>query len=752
MTLSEGVNTLAGRLETFQTAHHLSKRRASSTKKKTPATVSWPHTTPTPEELALAGFYYKPSAANTDNVQCFICQSQLDGWEPGDNPAFEHLTHAPDCGWAINTCIRLRNGDPNRVEDDPLSEKMMEARRATFMDNWPHEDKKGWKCKIQKMVEAGWCYDPSPEYDDGVTCCYCNLSLDGWEPKDNPMDEHRRRAEDCYFFTLVESYAATRKSAPKKKGRQSRTSKASRLSTQSDLTAFSEAPSLMSLGDAPAEADDSVLTTATTATTTSIAGKGRKGRPKAAAKGTRKNTRTKKAAMASESVVVDDSMAPPVADLEVEDEAPPPPKRQTRGKAKQSDALQSDNRSVLESSSPPRKATRTRNTKAKTKARLSEDESQLQSELVDTVTKVSDHASEQGTPKARRGTKRTSDGMVKVDSSVVMLEDPEPIQEAAPKAKRGRKATKRVEEAPQPRSSEVVESSEVVPEPKAKAAPKARKGRKVNNKKEEPVEELVTVEPSLDDFPLPPSSIRRDASPLRSTVPPSSIRGDITPHQSTPKPPSDEPSPAQPSPTPIRSARGVAQQSPATVMRPRPAPPTKESTPSASPQSSDVENQPPSSRPASSRPPLSARHANFIRVASTTPNVSPSKRGQSNTITGGLVSSMPWQAVELEKIFLASPSSAALQRQLFDTGSNSSTEAVLDKENFPQGLSVAEVVKKVKEGLTSPEKKMSVEEWIFFNAKRGEEKLRSECERLVGAFETEGGKALLALEGIESVQ
>ena len=102
-------------------------------------------------QLVLAGFYYKPSATSIDNVQCFICQSQLDGWESGDNPAFEHLTHAPECGWAINACIRLRNGDPNRVEDDPLSEKMMEARRATFMNNWPHEDKRGWKCKIQKV-------------------------------------------------------------------------------------------------------------------------------------------------------------------------------------------------------------------------------------------------------------------------------------------------------------------------------------------------------------------------------------------------------------------------------------------------------------------------------------------------------------------------------------------------------------------------------------------------------------------------
>lgn len=37
-----------------------------------------------------------------------------------------------------------------------------------------------------QMVEAGWCFDPSPEYEDGVACFYCMLSLDGWEPKDDP--------------------------------------------------------------------------------------------------------------------------------------------------------------------------------------------------------------------------------------------------------------------------------------------------------------------------------------------------------------------------------------------------------------------------------------------------------------------------------------------------------------------------------------------------------------------------------------
>jgi len=55
----------------------------------------------------------------------------------------------------------------------------------------------------------------------------------------------------------------------------------------------------------------------------------------------------------------------------------------------------------------------------------------------------------------------------------------------------------------------------------------------------------------------------------------------------------------------------------------------------------------------------------------------------------------------------------------------------------------------VKDGLTSPEKKMTVEEWISWNARKAEEELRAESERVVGIFEREGGRALRVLEGID---
>src|SRR5690349_13102840 len=76
--------------------------------------------------------------------------------------------------------------DPESMED-PTNERLSEARQATFTCGWPHDSKRGWTCKTDRMVEAGWYFAPTPESDDFVSCAYCKLSLDGWEPKDNPL-------------------------------------------------------------------------------------------------------------------------------------------------------------------------------------------------------------------------------------------------------------------------------------------------------------------------------------------------------------------------------------------------------------------------------------------------------------------------------------------------------------------------------------------------------------------------------------
>ena len=176
-----------------------------------------------------------------------------------------------------------------------------------------------------------------------------------------------------------------------------------------------------------------------------------------------------------------------------------------------------------------------------------------------------------------------------------------------------------------------------------------------------------------------------------------------------------------PSPSPAPFVRATTPVVESVIIEESPKVPSAQRTPRpvVSPQSSDAENQPPSSRPSALRPPLvlqSPSKAQTIRIplAQSTPTTSPSKRNISK-----LQTSIPWTAMDFENFFAASPNA--------------------DKENMTDALMGA---------LTSPEKRLTVEEWIYRNARIGEEQLRNQCERLVGKFEGEGVRALKSLEGI----
>lgn len=215
------------------------------------------------------------------------------------------------------------------------------------------------------MVDAGWKYTPTPEYDDMATCAYCDLALDGWEPSDKPLyagrscppasmliiirDEHHKRSPDCAFFALITEHQETT-NTPKKstKSRKPRASKASRLSVQSTYTVASEAPSVT---DLPPEEEDSVLTTATN--TTSISKSGRK-MAKGKKPGKGRKTKTKK----DESVEVSVDMEPEDADFEVKVEQP----KATRGKKRSSEEMY-ETSTLIDVQPPPAKRRGTRNTR-----------------------------------------------------------------------------------------------------------------------------------------------------------------------------------------------------------------------------------------------------------------------------------------------------------------------------------------------------------------------------------------------------
>jgi hypothetical protein len=220
------------RLATFQGVPAKSRRSSSRSKKAAPRVkAAWPLSSPSAQDLAYAGFVWRPTSASPDNVQCFACNCQLDGWEEADVPAYEHLTHSPTCGFAVVTNIRLRHGDPARTEEDPTSEAMVACRRETFGDIWPLDIAAGFP-GAEQLAAAGWYYDPADDTPDGVTCPYCHLSLDAWDSGDDPLEEHRRRASDCLFFALTELYHPTQpEPKPKKAKRATKTKRASARSS-----------------------------------------------------------------------------------------------------------------------------------------------------------------------------------------------------------------------------------------------------------------------------------------------------------------------------------------------------------------------------------------------------------------------------------------------------------------------------------------------------------------------------------------
>ncbi|KAL6862837.1 hypothetical protein ACO1O0_003075 [Amphichorda felina] len=140
-------------------------------------------------------------------------------------------------------------------------------------------------------------------------------------------------------------------------------------------------------------------------------------------------------------------------------------------------------------------------------------------------------------------------------------------------------------------------------------------------------------------------------------------------------------------------------------------------SPSQSPQSSDAENAPPSSREGAS---ATTKRVALAPMVATPIRSSPSKRN----VLAGLQSKTPWKPLDLD---------AVLGTPFAGDGKENGVETLL---------------RKGKE-LSSPEKRMTVEEWIYFNAGEAEKLLKHECEAMVSRFESEGTKAMNVLEGLQ---
>ncbi|KAL2006723.1 hypothetical protein VTN00DRAFT_9391 [Thermoascus crustaceus] len=850
------METFAARLASFDVALPPAKRRTSSAKTAKP--ITWPHHRPSPAELAHAGFYYKPYETNPDNTACFLCERALDGWEEDDNPITEHLKHSSECGWAIMMDIQQRSSNPAEIED-PTSSRIVEARKATFGSAWPHDGKRGWVCQSDKMVEGGWYFCPTEESADLASCAYCKLSLDGWEPKDDPYYEHYRRSSDCSFFVFAQPPGKKTK-APRSK--KSRTSKASRLSTQSVATAVSEAP---------AAAFDDMNDQSIISQLDAKATKNTKKSSKSKAKGGK--------AKKEDPVEVGSQM-----DLDSNDGRQPEmskPKQTTRGKKRLSSEMSEDEqgREYMDNPVQPEPPAKRRATKSRNSVQLS-----TVNETVETIipeeptSKAEPKKSRKGTKKGSSSTRKASrtsaaskaslrsrvpddadidaalseiDAALEADLSRHAPDNSESqAAEAAPDQFVGRssdisKSRKRSTTASKAHVRETREESDDVegaqpqeelnaqnepdeikseenemPPSKTKPPKTASKQKGANNKKSkaqdiprqpestarnsesfntadgtstglEHHDSSVSVEIKLRDptreSDMEPASkpapkkvskkkatagkTKKTAKATKMATGPTESESEkeepvaenieerrqstIENNEEETRPNAEEDMPQQDSnrqsgvrrsskvpPKTTRRFSDISQEhraqsisgsrahEPDAVQDDKPSSPVapaQKSTPSPSPQSSDAENRPPSTRPSVTRPPvLSPSKSQTVRVplATNTPAMSPSKR-QANT--GYLRTPYPWNPVDIEEILFA--------------GS-------VDKEN----VNLTNILNGAKADLSSPEKKMTVEEWISWNAKNGEERLKRECERLVSLFEKEGGRAMRALEGIECIE
>lgn len=819
--------TYEARLASFQKN---SKKRGSTANGRG-KTLSWPHKQIAPATLAKAGFYFQPYPENPDNCVCFLCGKGLDGWEAGDDPLQEHLKHASACGWAIVAAIE--SDIEEYAKQDPSLPHMVEARKATFAGKWPHEGRKGWKCKTKQLVEAGWKYTPTEESDDMATCVYCQLALDGWEPSDKPYDEHYNRSPNCSFFALLKQFGGTKKKATR--GKAVRGSKASRLSVQSVATAASD---IASVADMTAEPEDSVLTT------TSALGQGGKKtvtrKKKAATTKAASKTKSKK----SQAVKEEEEEEEEEDNESVHEELPVQPKanKSARGKKRESDAMDDSVVFLSEAPAPKKQATASRGTiqmgssaitaedvesvtapKATGRASSSsaksnrkpsasvaslraapedfpddeEIERQLEAEL-DKFTTDDEMAHDSDSERSMAKNKTTKATAAAVKSQDYAMFDPaeikaddealdeelrnlqaemevdEPKQELhAPKKghKAGtgtHKASKqtRARKAKAPSPPRELEPEPVpVPEPKAKPETETDmiEPPVEEDENEESIGSTDTVVKNTECVLSPPakkprgraanSSLASNASTKLADAPAKKGRGrpgkaaaSSSPPENSPAPVVDQPGDLEseihedvdemeaataPLPKPsspvgrdlscqvVSESRLVAEppSTPTKVISPAPSARQPALSPSQSPQSSDAENQPPSSVPVAN---AKTRRVVLAPVAATPMRNSPLKR---NMLAAGLQSQTPWTVVDLDAVL-------------------GTAGVMADKEN-----AVSRLLKQGT-GLSSPEKLMTVEEWIYFNAGEAEKKLKHECEAMVTRFEQEGTRAMNVLEDL----
>ncbi|WAR07969.1 XIAP-like protein [Mya arenaria] len=172
---------------------------------------AWPHLAPTPQTLAVAGFFFTGDA---DLVRCHQCGIGLKDFSLVDDPMSEHIKHADSCDFLIDLygvtgleqkrclinepeAIRRRQLESFKTQKAPDTKYRRpeyagyDARLATF-NGWPEEVSQ----KPCQLAHAGFYFTG---VEDHVRCFACDGGLRQWDAGDDPWVEHCRWFPACSF-------------------------------------------------------------------------------------------------------------------------------------------------------------------------------------------------------------------------------------------------------------------------------------------------------------------------------------------------------------------------------------------------------------------------------------------------------------------------------------------------------------------------------------------------------------------------
>ncbi|XP_032899863.1 baculoviral IAP repeat-containing protein 5 [Amblyraja radiata] len=99
-----------------------------------------------------------------------------------------------------------------RRERDPVIEVYLQQYRKYYFfqerlntfKNWPFLD--GCGCTPENMAAAGFIHTPSENCPDVAQCFFCYKELEGWEPEDEPLVEHKNHSPKCAFIALKKEF------------------------------------------------------------------------------------------------------------------------------------------------------------------------------------------------------------------------------------------------------------------------------------------------------------------------------------------------------------------------------------------------------------------------------------------------------------------------------------------------------------------------------------------------------------------